>query len=227
MNVGSIPIRLQWVTTADSFRDKVLRAMYKHLTKRLGSPAFQTSIRRGSRKILERELRAHPTFQSMVAHDGKLRRELGVVDSQSAMESLVRDWVRSVDVKVGRPRLLRGSSIAGTIITLRAIQADYDDVLSKAYASYTTEKGQHIPWLNWLLTQGSEILVATHVPVRIPTARTSRTGTNTIMVKSKGSGWGVPTEYAGMPENNYCTQSIAKAVPDIEKLFIDEVNRRF
>ena len=227
VQVGNMSVRLQMVTPVDQFQDKVIRAMYAELTQKLHSAAFLTSLRRGTKRILEHSLRVQPTYLSMVSHDGQLRSELGVADSQSAMESLIRAWVRSIDVRVNRPRIV-GNRILGTIITVRAIQADYQDVLDKAWASYTTEKGQEIPWLDWLLTRGSEILVANHVLYRtpFPTAR-SRTGTNTVMIKTKGHGWAVPEEYAGTYEKNYATDAVVTAMPAIESLFQTEVTRRF
>jgi len=224
VNVGIIPIGLKMITTVGVFKDKVIRAMYAELTKKLGSVAFKTSLRRGAKQILEKALRAHPTYHAMVAQDGILRAELGVVDSASAMDSLVRAWVQSTHITVSRPRIM-GHRIVGTIVSIRAIQADYSDVLDKVYASYTTEKGDVIPWLDWLLTKGVDTLVASHVAVTLPTAM-SRTGTNTVMIKTRGAGWGVPTDYAGMPENNYATQSVLAAVPEIEHMFMAEVKRR-
>lgn len=229
VKITDIPMKLQMVTTRTEFRGKVVRAMHKELVKRLTSPAFQTSIRRGMKPILEIALRSQPEYEDMVAQDGKLRAELGVVDSASAMESLVSAWVKSTNVVIGRPRIIGfGPKLIGTIITVRAIQADYQDVLDKAWASYQTEKGQTIPWLDWLLTRGSEVLVSSHhiFHPASPTAR-SRTGTNTIMQKTKGRGWGVPPQYSGTPNNNYATRAVAAAMQDIEILIEAETKRRF
>ena len=224
VNVGTMPIRLQMVTTPGQFKDKILRTMHAELTRKLASGAFKNSIRRGVKPILERALVTQDEYQSMVAQDGKLRAELGVVDSESAMNSLVRDWVRSTHVTVSRPRIV-GSRLIGTILTVRAIQADYQDVLGQAYASYTTEKGQRIPWLEWLLTKGMETFIRQYSVVEMPTAR-SRTGTNTIMLKTEGGGWGVPEEFAGTPANNYATRAVIDAMPEIERLYIQEVRSR-
>jgi hypothetical protein len=214
------------LTTPNQFKDKVLRAMYYELSRKLGSAAFRNDVRRESRAILEEELRAQDAYQSMVAEDGRLRRELGVADNVSAMESLVRDWSQSTIVTVGRPRIL-GSRLVGTIVQVKSVQADYQDVLEKAYASYVTERGDEIPWLNWLLTRGVDLLVFDHVVWRppVPTAA-SRTGTNTIMKKSKGGAWGVPERFAGVADNNFCTKAIEKALPRIGQVIEQQVRRR-
>lgn len=226
-NLGTLmPIRFQMLTTARQFKDNIIRAMRVELQKKLTSNAFQNSMLRGARAILKESLESQDEYRDMIAHDGKLRAELGVADSDSAMNSLVRDWVRSTSVKVAVPRVT-GSRIMGTVITMTAIQSDYADVLDRAYASYTTERGQQIPWLEWLLTKGVAIMVASHQTIKLPNAVTSRTGTNTVMVKTKGAGWGVPTEYAGTSENNYAQRAILAARSEIEDLFQTQVQRRF
>ena len=231
VSVATMPMRLQMVTSPGGFKDKILRAMLAELTSKLQRPAFQNSIRRGTKKLLEISLKSQPEYTSMIFQDGKLRAELGVADSQSAMESLVRAWVASVQTRVHTPRIV-GSRIAGPIISVRAIQADYQDVLGKAYASYTSVNRQgeetHIPWLEWLLTKGTEIMVQTHSIYHpsTPTSR-SRTLTNTLMKRTKGQGWGVPEEFSGTYDNNFATRAVQMAMPDIGDMVQAETQRRF
>ena len=225
VQIDVMPVRLKLVTPTHEIKSKIVRAMYATLIKRLSSGAIKNAIQKGAQKALEKSLKSQLEYLDMVASDGRLRAELGVVNSERVMNSLVRDWVRSTHVQIHRPRIL-GSSIVGTMISVKAIQADYQDVLERAYASYKTEKGDTIPWLEWLLTKGSEILVVTHRSMELPTAR-SRTGTNMIMIKSKGRGWGVPSEYAGTYGNNYATRAVLAAMPEIEGVFEREVMRRF
>lgn len=231
VNVATMPIRLQMVTTPDSFADKVVRAMHAELVRKLGSRAFQQSVQRGARGVLEASLKSQPEYLSMIFQDGELRKELGVADSQSAMDSLVRVWVRSVQVRAHTPRMI-GPRIAGTIISIRAIQANYEDVLGRAFASYTSvnRRGEetHVPWLDWLLTKGVEIMVQTHAinHPEPPTAR-SRTHTNTIMKKTKGQGWGVPTDFAGVADNNFATRAIKESIEEIKNVIRAETQRRF
>jgi len=219
-------IGLQMVTPVNVTTRKILHAMHAEIIKRLHTGAIQTTIKRETKKILNSSLRAQPEFQELTWEDSRLRAELGVKDSASAAEKLVRDWVRSTSVRISIPYIV-GNQIVGPVITIQAIEADYQDVLSKAYASYTTKMGEIIPWLEWLLTRGVEILVLNHAVFHplIPTAA-SRTGTNTIMKKTDGGGWGVPTEWAGLPDDNWATRAVADAMPDIRTLLEHETIRR-
>jgi hypothetical protein len=56
--------------------------------------------------------------------------------------------------------------------------------------------------------------------------KASRTDTNVIMVKTHGRGWGIPEEYAGVSDNNFATQAVANAMPDILNMIKAEVFRR-
>ena len=223
---GGIHVRMELLTSRNVFKDKIIRSMITEINARLSSANFQNIIRRRSKIILKEALLNTPVYQSMADENGVLRSELGVVNSGSAMNSLVNAWVKSTKVTLGRPRVI-GHRIVGDIISITAIQADYEDVLSKAYASYQTDKGVTIPWLEWLLKRGDEILITKHkiFHPRVPTA-SSRTGTNTIMRKTRGSGWGVPIEFSGVEDDNFCTRAVNNAIDEIGGVIAEEVKRR-
>lgn len=225
--MSNMTFSLQLLDSPGQIKHKIMDAMRREITRRLGSMAFRTALQRRSRKALKDALESTNVYQSMVAHDGRLRAELGVVDSETAMNRLVRDWVKTVEVKVMPPKRFANIGFFGSIVTIEAVQADYQDVLDKAYASYQTEKGETIPWLQWLLKEGDRILIVTHKVFHpsVPTAR-SRTGTNTIMKKTRGAGWGVPAAFAGTDQHNFCTRAIANALNDIGRIIQEEVTRR-
>jgi hypothetical protein len=226
VNVGGMSMGIQMVTPPEVFADRIVKEMYKVLSKKLQSQAFKTSLRRGTKKILETSLRKHPTFIDMFNEDGKLRSQLGIADSISAMESLVRTWIGSTTVTLRAPKLV-GKQISGTAVVIRAIDASYKDVLQEAWSSYMTDKGTQIPWLEWLLLHGQEILVLGYVSKKVKNyTKASRTDTNVIMVKTHGRGWGIPEEYAGVSDNNFATQAVANAMPDILNMIKAEVFRR-
>ena len=76
--------------------------------------------------------------------------------------------------------------------------------------------GYSLPWLKWLLLDGSAILVPNHSVVFGPNPK-SRTG-NAIMRLDKNRGWSVPSQYQGTESNNWITRALDNAAPEIEKL---------
>jgi hypothetical protein len=225
VNLANLTIKL--ITTRQEFTNDVISSLRHDILLRLKNPSLQSRIKEAIQDVLSQSLKQQPEYIDMVAHDGVLRAELGVVDSESSMNSLVEDWVSSVSVSI-RPPILIGNKLKGKIISIRAIQADYEDVLDKLYASYTTEKGVQINWLQWLLTAGVKIMVKEHLAIKPRNGTNkSRTETNTIMVKTHGKGWGVPPEYSGTLRNNFATRAVIEAIPKIEQVFIAEFSRNF
>jgi len=222
--VANFTVKL--ITKTPEIKQKIVNACYEDIIKKISNPSLVSRIREGVEGILEEALISQKEYAEMVDNDGILRGELGVVDSKSAMDSLIEDWVKTVRVMVKRP-IIVGNTLKGAILSITAIYANYEDVLDKIYASYVTEKGVVINWLDWLLTKGQKILVQKHISVyRSVGFKTSRTG-NTIMRKSKGRGWGVPMIFSGTLNNNFCTRAIDSAIPKIESLIVTEINREF
>lgn len=207
----------------NQIKKNIASAIQKELAKRLSSKSIAALLKKETQKILADAIRLQPEYVELVDHEGQLRKELGVIDGRTVMESLIQDWANTVNVNVLAPKVI-GSQIKGTVIKITAVPADYGDVLAKVYASYETEKGQNIPWLQWLLQKGSEIVVVGHIDFNPPNPTSkSRTNTNTIMRKTKGKGWGVPVEYSGTSENNFVIRAISDAMPDIQKMIIEEI----
>jgi hypothetical protein len=111
------------------------------------------------------------------------------------------------------PATVVGNKIIGDII-ITAIPADYSDVLGSSAATYKTEKGDTIPWLQWLLLQGDSIVIATHKAVFDPDkAKFSRTGEDIMLPDSVG--WRVPPEFSGTADNNFVTRAVLSALPEL------------
>ena len=220
-----MPITLKLQQNRKQISDVIAKSAYKAFVKRISKQSVRRNIDIQSRRILEESLKSQDTYTEMVEQDGELRRELGVAESASAMNQLVQAWVDSTTVTIVPPKIA-GNKISGVILTITAIYADFKDVINQAYASYTTEKGKNIPWLDWLLTRGSEFLIKGYdAEVSEKFGSVSRTGTNTIMVRTKGNAWGVPEEYSGIPTDNYATKAVAAALPQIEEVIKKELLR--
>jgi hypothetical protein len=219
----TVKTNLKLITTDQQFTTRLLQSYRSALIERFHNPRFMREIEEATMYYLDASIRQTDTYQSMLQFDGQLRVELGVADSDTVMESLIADWVNSVSVRLRQPRIV-GGQLRGALLEIQGVQADYRDVLSQGYASYVTKPKTDkepivIPWLEWLLTKGTEILVLSHIPFSPPkyVTKASRTQSNVIMRKTKGQGWGVPVEFAGTTEGNFITEAIDKAMPMISK----------
>ena len=75
-------------------------------------------------------------------------------------------------------------------------------------------RGYSLPWLQWLLLDGTKVLIDSHQVVIGPNLR-SRTS---MAIMRPGSGWSVPNEFAGTQNNNWLTRAIDSSSDSINNL---------
>lgn len=152
-------------------------------------PAIQASIR----KIIISALINEPEYIGLL--QGRLLAEFGLVDASSKLNSILGIWAQDIHVTVDKFKL-----------KVEAIQTDMDNVIQIAAAHQVTEKGEDLPWLDWLMLQGDKTIIRRY-EVRLSNSPASRTG-RAIMVQGKISRWHVPSDYAGNRRNNWATRAI-------------------
>ena len=215
----SFTIGLTVISKHDTIVKDALKAIRLELTDRF----------KGMEKELTQRVRDHviaaisnsPEWISLKT--GVLREEIGLAED-SKLGELLQIWERGVNV-IAKPVRRKGSGLVGGF-KIMAIQGDFEDVLGDAAATYNTEKGQVIPWLEWLLKKGDAIIIRDYsIDLTLP--QYSRTG-GAIMVKSTGrkSGWHVPTDFSGTIQSNFVTRAIDEVLPSIEKDIIKIIQDR-
>lgn len=212
--VADIKLQLRLVTTGAEITREILDRCASEINKRVMTGVMRNNLRHLTQALLESYIMSQPEYESLTQDAGVLRTELGLVDATSKLQSLLRIWVRGVDV-VATPATVVGNQISGRIV-ITAIPADFSDVLGSSFAKYTTDKGDVIPWLEWLLTQGDNIIIATHKAVYDPAkAGSSRTGHDIMLPTSGGAGWRIPPEFSGTIDNNFVTRAVNDALPEL------------
>lgn len=182
-------------------------------------PVIQKSIPDIQRKIIElviSRIKAEPEYQALI--NGQLRLEFGIPNSVSVVDDIINTWATNI-VLDQKPFRKTRSGINGSF-AINMIKSDFEDVLSSPAAIvYDTSSGAELPWLKWLLLDGSKILVRNHY-VKIGPNKNSRTGM-AIMAESKSQNWRVPAEYAGTKNNNWIT----RALSDIDNQISDIIEK--
>jgi len=141
---------------------------------------------------------------------GGLRGHLGLPDGRSRMEEILDMWLSSIKAEY-KSMAPRGNRISGGIF-IQGIVKDYKDVLSSSAAIFITEKGVELPWLDWLLRQGSKDIIRGYF-IGYGRGRAS----DRIMIKSAGRTWGVPMQFQGDRKDNFILRAIEEAEPRIIK----------
>lgn len=165
------------------------------------------------RNLIRNTLLEQPEVQSVSG--GTLSSEFGLPDGRNRIEEIIELWVSNIIVSKKKATASNNRISAG--LTIKMIRSDYEDVISLPSASIITGKGTILPWLEWLLKFGDQIIVRDY-DVVFGSYRGSRTGT-AIMVGGKEKRWGVPPEYAGTLENNFVTRALDSIEDDIVRIF--------
>ena len=183
----------------------MLKALHRHLKKNFRKYAgyLETSVA----STLMTAISSSPTMREL--QGGNLRGELGVEIPN--IWGITMAVVNSAKLTVNEPKIVGREIVAG--IRLQAAPSDLETLKTGDPGVQETEKGQELPWLEWLTNLGDAVIVRDY-EVRAGFPKNSRTG-DKIMIKGKG--WRVPPEHAGTEEDNFITRAIEGALPQIEK----------
>lgn len=163
--------------------------------------------------IIKESIVAQPEYDSLV--NGQLRLELGVPDAALRIEDLINVWINNAVVEYKPPKIMNNKIKSS--FTIKMIKANFSDVLSLNLANVDRSMvGASVPWLQWLLLDGTAIVVDNY-EVYIGPHNRSRTG-YAIMKASEDAGWSVPSEYAGTISDNWITRAIEASKSNIQKL---------
>ena len=189
----------------DKLQKDILIAIHKHIKKDFKKYAdyLETSVA----STLMTALLSSPTMKELKS--GRLKEELGVEFVNE--HGITMAVVNSAKLTVKEPKIIGDKIVAS--IKLEAGPYDLETLKSGDDGVQETEKGQMLPWLEWLTTLGDSVIVRDY-EVKAGFPDRSRTG-DKIMVK--GGGWRVPPEHAGTDGNNFITRAIDESLPEIEK----------
>jgi hypothetical protein len=194
--------------------------------RRVLTPAYAATVE--SRVSVEALVRIRASSAYASLHGGVLQAELGVKAPTTAIEGVLQGLAGACRATIDPPRVL-GNSLVGSV-TVGILRTDLSDVLSRPEASFVSEKGYQVDWLDWLLTQGDRVVVGQYgfLPANKMTARSvaafSRTGLG--IMRQANHGWSVPPEFSGTPGDNWFTRALAAIERVMADILVDELRRR-
>lgn len=199
----------------DQFREGSSKEIRKVLSR--SYPRVQKGILRSLRDNLRYRITNSPEYESITG--GSLRGELGLPDGVGRISRVIDQWVDGIRVRVS----IGTGKILGTI-TIGMINSDYSDVLGlpDAVLSYTNSKGKTVSldWLKWLLREGEGTIISEY---DFSPSNKGRTGLG-VMIKRRG-GWKVPSQFAGVDDDNFVTRSFEGIAKDIEIIIRQELTK--
>jgi hypothetical protein len=150
-------------------------------------------------------LEACPEIQSL--QGGKLQMDFGL--SEDVTHEIIYAIANSTHVYFKNVRLYKKSASAALSVYIQP--EDFRNILSLSGASVKTDKGQTIPWLEWLLTAGDAVLI-TQYHVDYGNYPKSRSGG--AVMKPSGI-FKVDSAFSGTAEDNFITRALEKKQDEI------------
>lgn len=168
------------------------------------------------RILLRNALQNEPEYGSLIS--GDLRKQFGIADTSNVDRAIDR-MINSVNFTIN-PIKSGMSGLSGGI-KLTIIPKELNGIIDDSSAFVVdNERGYSLPWLEWLLTRGGEIIIR-NFEVKYGSNPKSRSG-DAIMISS-GSNWRVPAQFAGTVNNNWITRALSTIEEKIIKILEDEL----
>ena len=142
---------------------------------------------------------------------GTLRIDFGLTQDPSA--DIVNAVTNSLSVQARKAVASSSGIKGGVLITLQP--ADYSNLFSLSTATQITEKGDSLPWLQWLLTFGQQVIIA---DFGVEYGSYGRTGGGHMI--GDATPFKVNSQYAGTIDNNFITRAINPILPQIRNIII-------
>lgn len=188
---------------------EIKKEVKKYIDKRL--PKISRTIEGRIRYAIVSTLRESLEYQALTT--GQLRGELGIPDTSVVdriIEAVADNAIITLDSTLG----VFGGIRIGILLD------DYNDLLTMPEASYfyTSNEGiKVIEWLRWMLSEGTNLIVLDY---DFDPSSNGRTG---LGVMKKGTGWQIPTEFAGTFNDNFLTRALASIESQIDDIVRQEI----
>ena len=194
-------LSLSLIETNTEIRQKILLAMQSLIDKALDNTIQNLS--KNIKNLLIEALKSEPEYSSLIS--GELRREFGISDTSNvniAIENIASS------IKINKKAIkINNTGLSGGIEINIINNQDYGGALSD-YSGQVIDKdrGYSLPWLEWLLLRGNQIIVKNY-EVKLGENSRSRSG-DAIMISSS-SNWRVPPKFAGTMQDNWTTRALS------------------
>jgi hypothetical protein len=169
------------------------------------------------KKYVEIWIRSQPEIISLSNENtpGSLNSQLGLRSgsASSAVTAIVQAVVNSIKINLTKvDKKLKGG------VEFSFQSKNFANLLTLSAGVTVTEKGQSLPWLNWLLTQGDSIII---VGYKYEAGSGGRSGGRSGGGKmTTGSSFRIPPKYSGNTTNNFITRALSNRNTEIKNLLM-------
>jgi hypothetical protein len=217
-----MPIKLT-VTTKDS----EFHAQLRFATAEIINGAFKRSkgtIVEKARALVRRTMSANPTINELIG--GNLQGEFGLTDdlALSVTNDIINIVADGFSIRFDLPKSKRSTTL-GTMVLFIDTSVTTAKILGISGSRYKSNIFD-VPWLEWLMTKGSQVVVGKYEYVAfLDGGDKSRSGQGFML--PLGGGFRVDPQHAGTIGDNFVTRAIKAVEDDIQQIVTSEIQRAF
>ncbi len=203
---------LKLVESSKEIEKRINKALVTELNKALDKTARRIVV--PVKSIVRQALLNQPEVSSLSG--GRLAAEFGLPDGRNRIDNIISQWVDGIIVTTTKATATRNKLSGG--LTIKMIPRNFVDVLGLTTSKVTTDKGQDLPWLEWLLLFGDKAIVR-DFSISFDSNRVGRSRSGfAVMQSNPGAFWRVPPEFAGTEDNNFVTRALSTIETDINQV---------
>lgn len=201
-------ISIKVLESNNAIMKKIHIALAKEFNKTLSQNVAR--VYRELQPLISSALMSSDEIKSLSS--GILRIDFGLTSDPSS--SIVSAIVSSLNIQIQKAKSTASGIKGGLLITMQPI--DYNNLFSLPVAEQMTAKGASLPWLQWLLTFGQQIIVA-NFGVEYGAGK-GRSGGGYMAVDERP--FKVSSQYAGTVDDNFITRAVDGISPQIKGVII-------
>jgi len=200
-----------------SIEKQVRKCIEEELNKHIVSQI--ESIKKAIKSGLLIKYRQDKTTNALIF--GPLNAHFGFVAGREnyIVYKILETMINNIEYEF-KPFRVSGSKFNGGL-TIKILKEGFEDLLSLDVAE-TDNKGELLPWLDWLLNRGSSIIIQDfHISFSVRKNFAFSRSHQAIMVPN--GTWRVPGEFSGTPRKNWLTKVLTSNIDYIKTVIEDIV----
>jgi len=199
------------VTPIDVFARQIKKALYDIISPKIlgGLKGLEKQIQ----DIVSAHIRKTAIYDNLLRD--RIRFELGIPELRSLVDRVVEKYVDNIEVTGSVSPKIDGT----TLIVVFKRENIIQELTQHPDSFLVTNRGQALPWLEWILLKGSEDVVLGYDFLLGEFGDRSRTGGG-IMVKQNVGNWSVPTSVQGTEGTNFLSLGFTNSIAQIEGLLL-------
>ena len=161
------------------------------------------------RRVVSSAIESSPVISSL--NVGVLRADFGIPKGKDVTSAIVASVANSTVISMKRFSF-SGKKISGGLF-IYVQPSNFANLLSLSVGEVITEKGTRLPWLDWLLNLGDQVIIA---DFGVEYANAGRSGEGHMT--SQARPFKVNTSFSGTTGNNFITRALDSHVGEIAKI---------